>query len=180
MRRIVIGLSVVMLLLFAALWLRSYGTNDDFGYAYDDGSQIEAYTLPGRIHFVDSDMPLNPVPGWYHKSQPQWADASTDFLHGDGSVRFAGFVYARDPYNSKYHSLHILIPFWFPVALGAVLPLAGLLNLGRRTWRKAHPSKVQAENKIEFTPRSRLQRPNRRPRFDSDPDRGGLVELAAV
>ncbi len=134
MRRIVSGVSWVLLVLFACLWVRSHKICDDIWYVCDDGSQIEVWTYPGRINYVNSEMPLDPVRGWHSKSEPQWADESTDFLRTDKGVRLAGFVFVRDPYpNSKYHEFHAVVPFWFPIVLASVLPSIGLLRILRRT-----------------------------------------------
>ncbi|HET6247667.1 MAG TPA: WD40 repeat domain-containing protein [Tepidisphaeraceae bacterium] len=141
MRRIITVISAVLLIGVLWIWIRSFTTSDDIGFAYADGSQIEAYTLSGRIHYVVDEAPMNSRPGWYQKSTPQWS-GSGDLLGHDRGFRFAGFVFVHDPYVSDYHSFHALIPIWFLALVASLMPIAGLLSLIRARL-PARATKVQ-------------------------------------
>ena len=131
--RALVGLSLVLVVCFAWLWVRSYKICDDLDLVREDLSQLEAYTYPGIIHYHESKMPLNPRPGWYWKAEVQTWRSNQDFLPKYLGTRFAGFAYVPDV-SPDYDSLDILIPIWMPLALSGTLPLAALVGLSRRRW----------------------------------------------
>jgi hypothetical protein len=135
------AVSLLLCLASTALWPRSYWVRDTVGFGWPGGNCHIAQSILGRLHVLTilgggcggkltygADR-LSPQAIWHggmsgYPPFPQWRLGFIWQTYGRSHMAFG------EIYRSSY--LLIVVPYWFPVGVLALAPLAWAAGLRRR------------------------------------------------
>jgi hypothetical protein len=144
MRRVLLSIlvviSIVLFVVVAAAWVRSYWTMDQLMIRPTTSKQtIHLFWARGSVACtVTTDVDYQVAPHWYKVQvhlQPQdlYRYWSSGGVADRNLLYFGGFVVER-PRKASGRALGILVPHWFLLILTALVPALAI-------WRRAHGRK---------------------------------------
>jgi hypothetical protein len=112
---IIAALSLLVSVLCAVAWVRSFGSMDGVFHVSGRGGIFALYTNDGVIYaMLTPDYVSTRTPGWHRPNRSMSLNVSDRF----SSYSFLGFqLRLSDP---RMHLRFIGIPLWFPILLGFI------------------------------------------------------------
>src|SRR5262245_39483832 len=126
------GLSLVLLVATAGLWVRSCWRND---YYKPASRQLCVFTQPGALWFTIADRPYRTRPGYasetatdqFDRQNRSWSLASGPSSNGYAGYWYRGlgfscFWFTQTNYNPPCRFTYVGLPMWGLVLVTAIVP----------------------------------------------------------